>query len=296
MASRSGFLQWWRQWFPKREAAQTTPDTVCDSPMTTLPMLVPARGEVFDFHLYVRLHWSSPTHSLHQLENLSHARSHTALATIRMAAWEIARMYEPGDTGPAEHAVNNRFAQGLCYDDAYGRTIRCDPTVRVLMDPRLREHLVQYRLEQAQQREEHRLGLDRARMVEERTQSWLNALRTFEGAPESVDGRMSAPNRDGSRTPEVDEAEVRQRQFLLPFAASLSDQQFAEVTTDLSETRRERAIELVQVLRAARGDHQQVGLFEFARAYDKAYEMFCQQMGLRPYSFMLADFNQGTDE
>ena len=261
-------------------------------------MLVPAQGEVFDFYLYVHFRWSSPTHSIYQLQSLSRAREQTARATARMTAWEVARQFEPTATAMAEQALNASFAGGLCYEDAAHGTIRCMPTIRVLMDPRLRAHLVPFRLRRTEQLEEHRLGLERARMVEERTQHWLTALRTFEGAPETTGEIAAMPAWDGSQavqTPEMVEAETRQRQFLLPFAASLADEQFAKVTTGLTATRRERAVELVQVLRDARGDHQQVGLFEFAQAYDKAYEMFCQQMGLRPYSFMLADFNQASE-
>ncbi|MFB9323418.1 hypothetical protein [Cryptosporangium minutisporangium] len=255
-------------------------DTVCDSPDPLIPLLVPAGGQVFDFCLFVYLRWSSPTHTYGQLQSFGHQHAATARSTVRRSAWEIGRRHEPTSIADVEREINRCFAGGLCYeDDRYG-TVRCEPTVRVLMDQRLRQHLEPLGLSRAEEEERHRGEMARAALAEERTRFWLDTLRTFEGAPPLAEETDADPVRRAELERKRARAEMRRRRFLLPFAAQLADERLAQVADALSQFRWQRGADLVTVLGSARDDHRRVGLYEFAQAYDRAIELFCEELGL----------------
>ena len=52
--------------------------------------------------------------------------------------------------------------------------------------------------------------------------------------------------------------------------------------------------ELAQVLARASVAHEDVGLFEFASAYDKALQAFCRRMGLDPLAVMMVEMGEET--
>ena len=77
--------------------------------------------------------------------------------------------------------------------------------------------------------------------------------------------------------------------MLLPYAASLTDEAFAGVLHGLAAHRMQLTTDLAAVLQQAAANHEHVGLYEFANAYDKALQSFCRQMGLDPFAWLQSD-------
>ncbi|MGY5138920.1 hypothetical protein ACWGJW_42195, partial [Streptomyces nigrescens] len=171
---------------------------------------------------------------------------------------------EPGDPVAAENAVNKELRGGWCYHDEKG-LIRCRPSVRMRIDPALREHVLPFHLAEVRMEKEHHLGKLKADQVKELTERWLRVMSELE-----LLGTLGAA----------------ERRLLVPFAAALADEDFFKVMQALKNTRRNGAEALADVLTAATKHHEQVGLFEYANAYDKALSEFCRQMGLSPFSWV----------
>jgi hypothetical protein len=185
-----------------------------------------------------------------------------ARITLMRRAWVIGRNYPPEDTARVESAINLDLADGWWYDDEAGR-IQCCPSVRVLSDPRLREQMLPFEQRRLELENEYRTRELKAKLAEPLAEVWLHVIKRLE---------------------QLEEMGPDERQFLLPFAANLTDGDFAVVMQKLAGTRRERASELADVLAQATENHENVGLFEFATAYDAALRTFRRQMGLQPFS------------
>jgi hypothetical protein len=158
--------------------------------------------------------------------------------------------------------------KGLCYRDRR-HLITCQPSVQVLMDPRLREQLLPLEQERVDLKLRHQLGLQRDAKMRERAEDWLQAFRKLEG---------------------FDHLGKDERQFLLRYAASLVDADFAQVIEKMAHDRRVMYDQFTGVLDRASREHERLGLFEFASAYDKSLQTFCRQMGINPASFLMSDF------
>ncbi|WP_435813597.1 hypothetical protein [Streptomyces sp. NBC_01310] len=133
------------------------------------------------------------------------------------------------------------------------------------MDPALREHVLPHHLHELTLKETQRLGLIRAERALTLTEAWLKVISELEL---------------------LGELDAHQRRLLVPFAATFADQEFRKVMEALRGHRRTSIDALVTALHAARGDHQEAGLFEFADAYDKALSAFCREVGVGPFSWV----------
>ncbi|MCF2130863.1 hypothetical protein L1I79_31225 [Strepomyces sp. STD 3.1] len=233
-----------------------------------------ARDGVFEFEILPSVRLTSHDMSEESLNRRRRDLSDAVLREILRRAWPIARSCDPDAPAEAETLINAEIADGWCYERPEG-VVKCRPTVRVRVDPVLRDRIRPIRLEEQVMREEHRLGILKASHAQALTETWLEVLRRLEGS---------------------DELTREQRQFLVPFVASLSDKEFAAAAKELRTARRQGAKNLADVLQQAARNHEQIGLFEFAKAYDKALNSFSQQMGLGPATFIPApaDHAEGT--
>ncbi|MFD5556196.1 hypothetical protein ACFWIA_20440 [Streptomyces sp. NPDC127068] len=229
------------------------------------PVLLVARGDAFDFHVLPHFRWQSSEMSVERLRERAAALSAEARDEFLRRAWGLARDCDADDPVAAETLINTRLAAGWCYDDAEG-LIKCRPTARVRVDPVLRDRVRPARLAEQGMKEDLRLGLLKAAHARQLTEEWLQVIATLE---------------QGGELTQV------QRTFLVPFAAVLADGDFATAVDKLRTARRLGTEALAEVLNQATTNHEQVGLFEFANAYDKALNSFSQQMGLTPFSWIL---------
>ncbi|MEV2197217.1 hypothetical protein AB0I02_40510 [Streptomyces phaeochromogenes] len=230
------------------------------------PLLLAARGDVFEFHVLPHFRWHSREMSLERLRKRAGALSAEARDELLKRSWALARTCDAIDSVKAEELINSELSEGWCYDDEEEGLIKCRPTVRVRIDPALRDRMRPARLQEQAMKEDLRLGLLKAAHARRLTEEWLQIMAGLE--------------RSGKLTPV-------QRQFLVPFAATLADGDFAATSNALRAARRTGAVALADVLNQATKNHEQIGLFEFANAYDQALNSFSQQMGLTPFSWIL---------
>ncbi|REK91622.1 hypothetical protein DY245_03170 [Streptomyces inhibens] len=282
---RTRLRNWWRRVTGKSGAETTTdPEPEDDTAGTDTPpagqaaqaevgvelppgedvLTVAARGDVFTFELLPHFRWSSQEMTLDSLRERAALHEEAARGKLLRRAWPIARTCDPADPVAAEKAINKELRGGWCYNDEKG-LIRCRPSVRLRIDPALREHVLPFHLAELRLTEEHRLGELKAGQVQARTERWLRVMSELE-----LLGTLGPA----------------ERRLLVPFAAALADEDFFKVMQALKNTRRNGAEALAQVLTDATRNHEQVGLFEYANAYDKALSEFCRQMGLSPFSWV----------
>ncbi|MDH6700923.1 hypothetical protein RM863_34260 [Streptomyces sp. DSM 41014] len=229
------------------------------------PLLLVARGDVFEFQVLPHFRWQSHEMSVERLREKAGALAAEARDELLKRAWPLARTCDAVDAERAEKLINSELATGWCYEDQDG-VVKCRPTVRLRVDAALRDRMRPVRLDEQAMKEHLRLGLLKADHARQLTEAWLTVIADLE--------------QSGVLTPV-------QRQFLVPFAATLADGDLAAATEALRESRRTGALALANVLNQATRNHEQIGLFEFAKAYDKASSSFSQQMGLTPFSWIL---------
>ncbi|MEU2775788.1 hypothetical protein ABZ646_23350 [Streptomyces sp. NPDC007162] len=238
------------------------------------PLLLAAEGDVFEFQVLPHFRWHSREMSVEQLRRRAGALSAEARDELLKRSWSLARTCDPVDAAKAEELINSELSEGWCYEDEDG-LVKCRPTVRIRIDPALRDRMRPTRLEAQAMQEQLSVGLLRAEHARQLTEEWLQVIAGLEHS--------------GELTPV-------QRQFLLPFAAALADGDFAAATDALRTVRRTGAVALANVLNQATKNHEEIGLFEFANAYDKALNSFSQQMGLTPFSWILNGDNPPDGE
>ncbi|MER6077086.1 hypothetical protein [Streptomyces sp. NPDC001833] len=291
-ARKKGLFARWREWWRDRrrrrhDAPATTtaaseqvaewetpalgsvepvrPEAYAELAPAAEPLLLAAEGDVFEFHVLPHFRWHSRDMSVEQLRRRAGALSAEARDELLKRSWSLARTCDPVDPVKAEKLINSELSDGWCYEDESG-LVKCRPTVRIRIDPALRDRMRPARLEAQAMKEALGLGLLKAAHARQLTDEWLQVIAALE--------------RSGELTP-------AQRQFLVPFAAALADGDFAAATDALRTVRRTGAVALANVLDQATKNHEQIGLFEFANAYDKALNSFSQQMGLTPFSWIL---------
>ncbi|MFE7484403.1 hypothetical protein [Streptomyces sp. NPDC057552] len=242
-------------------------EATAELPFRDVPMTVASRDDVFEFHLTPHFHWRSTEMTFADLRERAAALEETARRELVRRVWGIARAHDPADPVAAEEAINRRLGEVWCYTDDKGM-ISCRASVRVRSDPALRDHVRPFRLTELRMREEHRLGELKAQHAAALTEIWIDVVTTLEMTenPGAVE-----------------------RQFLAPFVAPLADRDFAATMKALRETRRNGTQALAQVLGRAAKDHDQVGLYEFSNAYDKALSSFCKQMGVSPFAWVTSE-------
>ncbi|MEU1402402.1 hypothetical protein ABZ471_08555 [Streptomyces sp. NPDC005728] len=278
---RDSIRVWWRSKHddPSPQETETTgSDADASAPVTRpkdvyvqsrpqkTPLSMAAHGDVFSFEVFPTLQWSSQEMSRDTLKSRVPEHEETAREELIRVAWSAARACDPADPVAAEAAVNAALLTegNWCFDDTSGR-IRCTPSVRVRVDPALREHVLPHHLDELTLRETERLGLVRAERARTLTEAWLKVISDLEL---------------------LGELDAHQRRLLVPFAAAFADQEFRKVMEGLRQYRRTTIDALRAALDGASGSHREAGLFEFADAYDKALSAFCREMGVGPFSWV----------
>ncbi|MER7166188.1 hypothetical protein ABT336_08975 [Micromonospora sp. NPDC000207] len=207
------------------------------------------KGDVFEFQVHTHLVWSTREMTYDDLTTQAAEYSSSAQDTVRERIWKVARGFSPYHAAQAEEEMQKALESDWCYSGVRGK-VRCAARVRVLPDPRVREHLLPYARQELDVEANATLGGLRAARFEAMILRWRKLIETL-----------------------GHEAVVR-------YAAQLTDRPFADVVTRYGEDRRAAVQELVDVLGQASRDHEHVGLYEFADAYDQAVQAFRKQMGL----------------
>lgn len=279
MTEKKGIFRRFREWlFGAPSAGQADGPVEAElveyaPPDDETPIVVWANGGVFTLSLIPAFRWSSTSMTYQELRKSADDYHENARSTLLRKVWSTARRFRPDDIDAAEAAINEVLDEEWCYKDGI-RSIVCRCSVRVLLDPELREHVLPAERQRLEITGQHQIAMLHADLVEERTQRWLEVIKNLE---------------------QLSELGPDQRQLLVAYAAELADHDFAKVMHSLSTHRRQMATHLAAVLQEARTDHEHIGLYEFANAYDKALQSFCRQMGLTPFAWAL-DARGTSDE
>ncbi|MEV4845000.1 hypothetical protein AB0K20_17515 [Micromonospora matsumotoense] len=220
------------------------------------------QGDVYEFQVHTTLVWSAflPYHDL-----VAEAGEFTASArdTVRERIWEVARRFSAYQSVEAEEAIQEALTPQWCYRGASGM-VRCRAKVRVLPDPRVREHLLPFERRKLDLEANTALALLRADRFEQVARRWQQLFDTLG------------------------------HDAMVAYAAQLADPTVSVVVTSLVNQRRASAVELAKVLQQASKDHENVGLYEFASAYDAALQTLRRQMHLDEGGFPIAAVESGA--
>ncbi|WP_314220436.1 hypothetical protein [Streptomyces zaehneri] len=276
---REAVRTWWRSMYDDNgepETEDTWSDDETDGPEPRKkvsvqsspqenPLSMAAHGDVFSFQVFPTFRWSSREMSRDTLRTRARQHETTAREELLRVAWTTARGCAPDDPVAAERAINAKLSTdgNWCFDDTQG-LVRCTPSVRVRVDPAVRDHVLKYHLEELTLKETLRVGEFRAKRARELTEAWLEVIKDLEL---------------------LGELDAHKRRLLVPFAATFADADFHVVMSALRKDRLTSVQALLQALEGASSAHQRSGMYEFAAAYDTAIYAFRQEMGLHPGSW-----------
>ncbi|MEV6707404.1 hypothetical protein [Micromonospora wenchangensis] len=220
------------------------------------------QGDVYEFQVHTTLVWSA---FLPYRDLVAEADEFTASArdTVRERIWEVARRFSPYQSVEAEQAIQEALTPQWCYRSAAGM-VRCRAKVRVLPDPRVRDHLLPFEQRKLDVEANTTLALLRADRFEQVARRWQQLFDTLG------------------------------HDAMVAYAAQLADPAVSAVVTNLVNQRRAGAVQLVDVLREASKDHENIGLYEFASAYDAALQTLRRQMHLDEGGFPIAAVDSGA--
>ncbi|WP_229688296.1 hypothetical protein [Micromonospora yangpuensis] len=216
------------------------------------PILVPAKGDAFDFRLRVMYVWTAEHMTYPELQARAQYHLPWAGGVLWEQAIDLARQFEPHRAHDLEKALNERLAARRWFpSDKLPRL-----TVRAWVSPdeRVRELLQPYWTERLGLECQHELQKLRAAHAVELTRLWRAALESLEDVP------------------------------VMAYAAQLTNEQFAEVFGRYVAERRGTVPELVDLLREAVRGHNDLGLgpSEYTQAWDLALRTYQQRHGLAP--------------
>ena len=253
---RRGF--WRRIWdaFVGREPEPAAPaallvglDEVVEHRSIGEPLLIPSRGEGFNFSVSYDVLWSAYRCTQDELMRRIERHENSVRHDLLQRIWPVGREFYPHDPHAAERRMIERISDGWCYGPER-ESVRCDIKIRVSSDARIGEMQAGYYEQLIAVDGDHMLKLRRMENMACELKGWRQVLEEFGDSITVVHG------------------------------ARLVDPEVSAVFTSLAAERRKSAEDLVTVLRDATRDHAQVGLYEFANAYDLAVRSFMQQQGL----------------
>ncbi|XTZ18066.1 hypothetical protein ACQSSU_12195 [Micromonospora echinospora] len=214
------------------------------------PVLVPAKGDAFDFRVHPAYTWTGRGASYGEFRERVTGHLGWAAGIVRDQAADLARQHEPHRSHDLERTLNGHLT-GQVWPRT-GDAPRFTVQVRVLPDQRIRDRLRPYWEERIRLECEHELATLRTRQAEALTGRWREVLSRLEDDP------------------------------VTRHAARLTEKQFAQVFGEYADERRRVPMELAELLRDALKGHHDLGLgpSEYTEAWDAAIRAHQRQYGL----------------
>ncbi|HEX7309307.1 hypothetical protein [Lentzea sp.] len=213
------------------------------------PLLLPSRAEGFDFSVRYSVLWSARNCSYGDLVDRVELHRASLRHDVLERIWPVGRDFYPHDPYSAELKMNERLGGSWCYGPD-NESVRCEVRIRVNSDSRISDKQAGYYEQLVGMDCDHMLKLRHLENVRCELQGWQQVVEEFGDA------------------------------ITVVHAARLVDPEVSKVFRELAAERKKSATDLVTVLHTATRDHLQVGLYEFANAYDLAVRSFMQQQGL----------------
>ncbi|MGC5032042.1 hypothetical protein [Micromonospora sp. DT229] len=248
--------RWWHAIFPPTAVpAPPPPPAVAPARVTfrqevPQPLLVPAKGDAFDFNLHVVYLWTATGMTFDALRLRAEALLPWACGIVRERAVDLAREHEPHRAHALERALNDLLGQQRWPQE--GHLPQFSVRIRVSPDERVRERLRPYWEQRIALECEHELEKIRTWQADDLTRRWAAVLQNLQDDPVTA------------------------------YAARLTGQQFAEVFHHYIAERRDIVPGLVELLREAVKGHGDLGLgpSEYTQAWDVALRTYERQQGL----------------
>ncbi|MEU1887398.1 hypothetical protein [Micromonospora sp. WMMD987] len=250
---------WWRTFFGFPEPVVVVSPQPPPAPVSVSyrqdvpqPLLVPAKGDAFDFRVHPVYLWTGRRMTFEELKYRAERYLDWAGGIVRERIIDVSREFEPHRSHELERVLNQRLAgqrwpadESLPQFSAY---------VRISPDERVRDQLRPYWQERIRLECDHELQKIRTRNVDDLTRRWCAVLQALEADPVTA------------------------------HAARLTGEQFAEVFRRYVDERRGTVPELVTLLReAVRGHHDlNLGPSEYTEAWDVALRAYEREHGLAP--------------
>ncbi|MFG1887698.1 hypothetical protein ACGFIR_07495 [Micromonospora sp. NPDC049051] len=249
--------RWWHTFFPPGGPVPLLPPPPPPVPSTVTfrhdvphPILVPARGDAFDFRLHAVYTWTAQNMAYEELRLRAERYLTWAAGIVRERAVDLARQYEPHRSHDLERALNDRLAGQRWPRE--GSQPYFWVQVGVSPDERVRERLRPYWEARIKLECDHELQKIRAQQADELTRRWCAVLQSLEDDPVTA------------------------------HAARLTGEQFAEVFHRYVQERRETVPDLLELLREAVRGHGDLGMgpSEYTEAWDAAIRTYERRHGL----------------
>ncbi|WDZ82368.1 hypothetical protein [Micromonospora cathayae] len=251
------FRRWWRE-FSRPVVPEPIVTLPAPPPPAELvlrrearePVLVPARGDAFDFQVHPAYTWTGRGASFGEFRQRVDGYLDWAGGVVRDQAADLARRHEPHRSHELERALNAHLAGQVWPRGGDGP--RFTVQVRVLPDQRIRDQLRPYWEERIRLECRHELDTLRTRQAEDLTSRWREVLSRLADDP------------------------------VTRHAARLTEKQFAQVFGEYADERRRVPMELAELLRDALKGHHDLGLgpSEYTEAWDAAIRAHQRQYGL----------------
>jgi hypothetical protein len=254
---RRGFVGWLRSLFRPRPRYDAIPEPpvgyasdveVMERRDPDEPLSVPSTGDCYRFTVEYHVTWSATGMTRDALRDRISTHSASVKHDLVDRIWPVGRDFEPHDAVGAEKRMNEVLGSGWCY--GVRGEVACAVRVRVTCDERIREKQLSYYEQLVGMDSQHMLNLRRLGHVKVELGEWRTLIEDFGEA------------------------------LTVVHAARLVDEDVSTVLKSLAAARKASAGDLVTVLHKATRDHLQVGLYEFAQAYDLAVRSYMQQQGL----------------
>ncbi|MFJ8580849.1 hypothetical protein [Micromonospora sp. NPDC093277] len=246
--------RWWHGVFPPQDSHVLAPPPAAVSASfrqdVPQPILVPAKGDAFDFRLHAVYTWTGQNMTYDELRFRAERYLFWAGGIVREQTVDLARQHEPHRSHELEQALNLRLS-GQRWP-RQGNLPYFTVQVRVSPDERVRERLRPYWEDRIKLECDHELEKIKARQADDLTRRWCGVLLNLEDDPVTA------------------------------HAARLTGEQFAEVYRRYVAERRETVPELVELLREAVRGHNDLGMgpSEYTQAWDTALRTYERQHGL----------------
>ena len=212
----------------------------------SMPIVVPARGHVFDFHINATFLWSA--HGIHRetLTGATRVLMPFAVRALAAVAAKHARDYTAHRAGDLERDLQADLAHGgpWCYE-RNGVTFTCQPQVWVQLDPRVKQAVQPYWEKLITLECEHDVDVMRAQYTDRLARQWREVLEELVtsqvagGAAQMTDDQLASVVSQLMSTPQV--------------SAEEPEKLMAEQSGDPQSTRESPIDQIMEQLRRARG-------------------------------------------
>ncbi|MER7441288.1 hypothetical protein [Micromonospora avicenniae] len=140
------------------------------------PIVVPARGYVFAFHIDVMFTWYSEGLREDQLGAWSVHFADLARRDVEHQAADLARHFHPHQAGSLEIQLNRLLSRAHRRYERRDVALHCKPEVRVRLDEDVKSALREAHVQRLRAESEHELTLRRIQLTDQVTQRWITLI------------------------------------------------------------------------------------------------------------------------